>query len=189
LINIYVHAAGIGKLDHTVWDFEKNCMPKISSKYIGSVVLIPLSDNTYCYASILEGLSFAFYDYRTDFKDKDIGKITSTDILFVALVHFKVLNQSNWEIVGKKELDSRHKKMPVFYHPDIMNAEIYDYTLKKLKETLIYKTYEKRGMQDGSIYSASHIIDRLEDYYAGRDYNGILQLIVMVENFKAKNNK
>ena len=154
----------------------------MKKKLIGSILMIPISDGAFCYARIMGDLDYAFYDYKTSFPDNDLNKIIHKEILFTALVHFKALKESDWQIIGKLPLDARHRIMPIYFHPDLTNAAIRDYTEGKIKQTMQYKTFEKGGLQDGGVYNALNIKQRLKDYYDGNDYEGILGLLKMLEH-------
>jgi len=163
----------------------------MKKRLVGSIVIIPMDDGEFCYARILENLDYAFYDYKTFYEETDLAVIIKNDILFTALVKFAALKESNWKIIGKIDLDERHKITPIYFHPDLTNISIYDYTVSKIKETLKYKTFEKGGIQDGGIYSAEHIQKRLSDYYSGNQYKGITIKFDLLENLKSyhfKNN-
>ncbi len=159
-------------------------MSKLSDKNIGNILRLQIENGFYCYARILGQLDFVFYDYKTNFKDDDLNQIIQKDILFSALVSFNAIKQGNWEIIGKLPLDERHKIRPIYFHPYLMNANIIAFTKEKIEKTMQYKTFEKRGIQDGGIYSAINIIQRLKDYFNGQDYEGITALLKMLENLK-----
>lgn len=156
---------------------------------VGSVIGIPMKNEEYCYGRILKELDFVFYDYKTPVLDTDLINITSKDILFAALVTNRTLKDSNWQIIGKLPLDERHSITPIYYHPDLTNPLIADYTIGKIKETLKYKSFENKGLQDGGMHSGEHIEQRLIDYYEGRDDQQIINLIKMAEHLKEYHNK
>lgn len=79
-------------------------------------------------------------------------------------------------------MDERHNITPIYFHPDVTNASIAAYTIKKLEETLVYHSFENKGLQDGGIYSGEDIQLRLKDYYDGKGNRHIIGLIEMIHN-------
>lgn len=151
---------------------------------IGSVVRIPMDDKYFCYARLLGGIDNVIYDYKGKIEEEDILKIVQSDILFAVLTSDLAREVAGCKIIGKIPLDERHKIIPIYFHPDMTNDAIIDYTIEKLKQTMQYKTFEKRGLQDGGIHSVLHIQQRLKSYYDGKDNQSILNLLKMLDNLR-----
>lgn len=116
---------------------------------------------------------------------EDIAKIVQSDILFAVQSGDLAKERGGCKIIGSLPLDARHQIQPKYFHPDMINIGIVDFTISQVKQTMKYKTFETAGVQDGGIYSADHIKERLKNYFEGKDYIGSLVLLDALENLKA----
>jgi hypothetical protein len=157
-----------------------------NKKIIGSVLIIPIADNEFYYGRIIEDYVFVFYDYKSAIPNHNLEYIISHDILFAVLVNFQAIRTGDWEIIGKMELDDRHKKAPIFFQADFFNRNFYKNNLQSLEKTLRCKTFESGGLQDGGIYSYENIKDRLVAYFNGKEYNGIKSKIEMLHQLQGR---
>lgn len=162
-------------------------MIKKSKKIIGSIIIIPISKHEYYYGRIIEDYVFVFYDYKSEFPTLDLTFIVNHEIIFAAMVNFNAIKTGDWEVIGKMELDDRHRKRPIFYQGDLINKSFYEYNVKALEKTLIYKTFEKGGLQDGGIYSFENIKERLIAYFHKKEYTGIKFKIDMLHQLHSEN--
>lgn len=162
-------------------------MIKRSKKIIGSIIIIPISENEFYYGRIIKDYNFVFYDYKSAVQNIDLAFIIKQDILFAAQVNFHAIRKGDWQIIGHLELDDRHKLNPIFFQADFFNKTFYEYNVMSLEKTLVYKTFEKGGLQDGGIYSIEQIKERLIAYFHGNDYTGIKYKIAMLHQLHDEN--
>lgn len=96
-------------------------MPKVGTFY-----KVPLLNNKYAYARLIDLYLFSFYKIdATDLSDEEIMQlIVETSSIFSIYIHKDVFSESNWEIIGYRPLEEHIlNNMPVFFRQSTGNSE------------------------------------------------------------------
>ena len=141
---------------------------KRQQRTIGSIVEIPLNNDYYTYARILDNF-MAFYNIYTK-EQPETNKIVSSDVLFFSAVYDSVITKGYWLKIGKKTpLEDKLYELPPFYTQDILNTDKYT----------IYDTNGKRpatkeeciGLEYYGVWEGQKMEERLNDYFTGKKTN------------------
>lgn len=147
----------------------------MNKRNIGKVFSITMDDGSFCYGTVVDDLASVIYDLNSKEEITEPARITASEILFAVMFNLPDKNEKTFKMIGKIKLDERHLRMPIFYHVSPAETQALDYHLEKIKQTMIYKTFENGGLQADGIYQLAHVKERLEDYYAGREPRCVLR--------------
>jgi hypothetical protein len=138
--------------------------PKRQVITIGAILEIPISNEYFVYAQILEHGLYAFFDFRSVTPIRDYMVLQNTSILFIIGVYNYVVNKCIWRKVGKLPIRKELVNVPMMY--------IYDFTTDKFSlydcetGTIIPATKEQaRGLEQCAVWAENHVEDRIRDYY------------------------
>jgi len=135
----------------------------------GAVVRINLSENRMVFARLISG-RIAVYDYALFQSDPlpEIDTIIQKNIILYCSVYDEVITKSIFEIIGFKELtDFELNSVPPKFTQDIVNIDdcsIFWPDGRRIK----VMPKECVGLERSSVWEAEGVIQRIEDYYAGR---------------------
>ena len=139
-------------------------MRRVSSP-IGSIVRIPLPDDSFGYARVIVSPYFAFYDYRTTTPSNELDVIVVRPVLFRAVVSEKGLG--DWKVIGVMPLMGEVTEPVVAFRQDV----------RDFRECLIFDTngHERAaspeeciGIERQAVWEVHHIEERLLDAFEGR---------------------
>lgn len=134
---------------------------------VGSIIEIPIEGKYFVYAQILGKAGYAFFDFKTIEKLKDITYLRSAKILFVLGVYDDVITQGLWKKVGKLEVrkDLEVQPMQYIYHKgENPEYEIYNPNTGEIRRS----TKEQvKGLECAAVWEANHVEDRIRDHYLG----------------------
>lgn len=131
---------------------------------VGDIVKIPLAENSYCFGRVLQEPLMAFYDLLVS-TVPDIGRISSSPILFKVWVMNKAITSGRWPVIGNADLDKEITSVPEFFKQDPVSKAFSKYSDGKEKPAT---QSDCIGLERAAVWEAEHIEDRLRDYYAGR---------------------
>jgi hypothetical protein len=143
----------------------------------GTVIRIPLDGGVHVYARQLEISPFlAFYDCRTDIADPELAEIVNSPVLFVlAADDLVAVKDGRWTIIGSVALAAAPVRIPLRFMQSIGNPS-------KLRVIDAYGLItpatwdEVQGLERAAVWHAEHVIERLNDHYAGRPNIEVEQL-------------
>lgn len=137
----------------------------------GSVIAIPLRDGHFSYGRILQEPLIAFYDLRSH----DILPIESVlplSIIFTLYVMNYPITDGDWKVIGNAPLTSELLEEPFFFKKDPISGALTIYQDSSGKE--IPATREQcANLECAAVWEPHHILDRLQDHFAGRPYRWI----------------
>ena len=85
----------------------------------GSFLRIPLADGSFGYGRVLKLPHDAYYNYRTETPDSDLGRIASKPILFK--ISARHMGERGWELIGWRRLEEQFSQPIVQFMQDIGN--------------------------------------------------------------------
>jgi hypothetical protein len=135
----------------------------------GLLLRVPLDDGMNTYGRILPVKPFmAFHDYRTMDDAPDLLDVARSPVLFVLATSAALKKADDWGPVGVVSLEVVETPIPDQFWQDIGNSrnlKIIDHLGNERSATVD----ECRGLERYSVWHASHIEDRLNDHFAGRE--------------------
>jgi Immunity protein 26 len=139
---------------------------KNRKRIAGDIIRVDLGDGFHTYARVLEEALFAFYDARVA-DELAIDRIIALPILFKITVMDKAVTNGRWAVVGNTPLDDALLDLPPFFMQDILRKD--PFSIYEKGGTIRPATKEEcLGLERAAAWDATHVEDRLRDYYAKR---------------------
>lgn len=139
-------------------------MPRRSATDPGSVFEVTLDDGALAYGIVVEFPLAAFFDLRASDRPS-LEDILSSEVLFRIWIMRSALGKSGWPVIGFASVPPHLTATPTFYKFDTIAR----------KFSLYLNGTETPASRDqclpfecASVWSASHVEERLTDHFAGR---------------------
>lgn len=132
----------------------------------GAVVRKTIGTTTY-YGRLLEFPWAAFYDFRSQQPMKGLSEITSHSVAFMVAAHKDLVADGQWETIGVAPLEPSLRPPKAQAMIDVLDPEhcqIID-DEGNIREAT---REECEGLEPAAVWEPEHIVDRLEDHFAGR---------------------
>ena len=134
----------------------------------GAVLEINIGGEYFVYAQILsKGLGYVFFDFKSNEKLKDLNILLNSNVLFILMVYNDIINNGVWTKVGKLPIRFDLLIQPMKFIQDPMEPkrfEIYNPNSGKIYKAL---REECEGLERAAVWEASHVEERIRDYYLG----------------------
>ncbi len=138
---------------------------KIRQK-IGDVVAIKLGDGTYGYGRVLPELLTAIYDLHSR-ELLELETILAAPVLFAVWVSDFAITDGTWPVLGNAPLTPEMLIEPVFFKKDPITGALTIYHPSTGKEVAATKE-ECSHLECAAVWQPHHMVDRIQDYFAGR---------------------
>lgn len=136
----------------------------------GDVVAIPLSGGTYGFAQALDEPELAFFDFRATTQPAPEEIVTHPVAFRLWVVRDGPLN---WKKLGKASVaPALHEPVPRFKKDPI--SEELGICVNETETPATYQ--EVRDLECAAVWETEHVIDRLEDHFAGRPNQWLMSL-------------
>ncbi|GAB1268388.1 hypothetical protein NBRC116493_16410 [Aurantivibrio infirmus] len=135
----------------------------MSKRKVGDIVKIDLKNGYFAFGRVLKEPLMAFYGFRAT-ATPSVEEIVSKEILFKIWVMNNAVTSGRWPIVGHLDLDESLLKSVTFFKQDSISKKLYLYRDSKV---LPASREECIGLEKAAVWSASHVEDRLRDYFDG----------------------
>lgn len=142
-------------------------MSKRQKITIGSILEIYVNEEYYVYAQILGKAGYAFFDYKTTDKLKDLKILLGRPILSITSVYDDVITQGYWLKVGAIEVREDLQVQPMQFIQDALDQDSFELYNPNTSEILPAIKEEIKGLERAAVWEASHIEDRIRDHYNG----------------------
>lgn len=142
-------------------------MSKRQKITIGSILEIYVNEEYYVYAQILGKAGYAFFDYKTTDKLKDLKILLGRPILFITSVYDDVITQGYWLKVGAIEVREDLQVQPMQFIQDALDQDSFELYNPNTGEILPAIKEEIKGLERAAVWEASHIEDRIRDHHNG----------------------
>ncbi len=140
---------------------------KLTTRRIqGSVIAIPLPDGSFGYGRLLREPLIAFYDLRSE-QILPLEAVLSAPIAFTLFVMNHPITKGHWPVIGKAPLSPELLDDPLFFKKDPISGSLAIYRDSSGEETPATKE-QCANLECAAVWEMSHILDRLQDHFAGR---------------------
>lgn len=146
---------------------------------IGSILEINIEGKYYVYAQILGKAAYAFFDYKSSEKLTDFSNLQKTPILFIIAVYNDVITSGYWPKVGKIEIRENLRVQPMQFIQDPIKPDNFSLYNPNSGEIVPTTRDKIKGLERAAVWEASHVEERIRDYYSGVPN-------IWVEQLKAK---
>jgi hypothetical protein len=136
----------------------------------GSIVKIEISGSRLVFGRLLPGYRIGIYDLITSEIDSlsSIESVIRAPIFLYCVIYKDVITKGVFQIIGFKELSAIDlEKIPPSFTQDLVNIDecvIFYYDGKEKKAN----PEDCINLERASIWEAKGLIQRIEDFYAGR---------------------
>lgn len=142
---------------------------------VGDVLSIPLSGGRHGYAWVLSKSLMAFFDY---FSPSDaavsVQELVTKPIAFKIWVMKHAVTDGTWPIIGRVPVPGELMKSPEFFKQDPLNGRL-SITLNGGDERPA-SLDDCRSLERAAVWEPSHVVERLEDQFAGRENKWVKSL-------------
>ena len=134
----------------------------------GAILEINIDNQYYVYAQILtKGLGYAFFDFKSEKKLKDLNLLQKANILFIIMVYNDIITKGVWVKVGKLPIRNDLLVQPMKYIQDNHNPNSFELYNPNTGEITKATREECEGLEYAAVWEANHVEDRIRDYYLG----------------------
>jgi hypothetical protein len=132
----------------------------------GSVIAIPLPDGTYGYGRVLRAPLIAFYGLQSE-QILPVETVLTSAVAFTVCVSYQPITDGHWPVIGEAPLSPELLIEPLFYKKDPLSGALTIYRDSSGEE--IQATKEQcANLECAAVWGMNHILDRLQDHFAGR---------------------
>lgn len=135
---------------------------------LGAILEINIDNQYFAYAQILEEAGYVFFDYKSTKRLTDLSVLEKAPVLFMVAVYDNVVTQGHWLKVGKLEVREDLKVQPMQFIQDALHPENFELYDPNTGEITPSTKEECKGLESASVWEASHVEERIRDYYAGK---------------------
>jgi hypothetical protein len=146
---------------------------------VGDILKVDLGDGTHSYAHVSTDPLVIFYDCKTS-RDLPLSEIGKLPVAFKVWVHNQDIKRGIWEKVGNLPLAPDNLEQPYMFKQDRITGRLaihhsdFEDTNYERPATL----EECRGLERAAVWDASHVEDRLRDYYEGVENKWVKSLAI-----------
>lgn len=132
----------------------------------GSIIEIGIEGQYYVYAQLLEHVSIAVLDYRSNEHLQDMSVLNTANVLFIVGIYGDVVTKGHWLKVGKLPIREELQTLPLEFIYDTIGHSFKHYN-PNTGEITPSTREECRGLECAAVWDSNHVEDRIRDYYAG----------------------
>lgn len=137
-------------------------------RVVGDVVSIPLDDGARVgFGLVLEDPLMAFFDLSTNTgQEPDVSEVVRSPVAFRIWVMRQPIVDGLWPVLGRVEVPAELAVAPWFFKQDLISGKI---TITRTgSEKVVPAPGQAERLERAQVYSACHVVDRLQDHFAGR---------------------
>ena len=139
-------------------------MPAKQRWTVGAVVLIPLGDERFTYAQMLDAPEYAFFDFQSN-EPVAAEEVIQKPVAFRLWVMRYAHSGGRWKKVGTSPVDESLKGKVHRFNQDRLNHKIR-LTLDGFEGPLV-TAEECEGVECAAVWDPEHIENRLRDHFSG----------------------
>lgn len=125
---------------------------------------------------MINGLGYAFFDFRSDQRLKDLTVLNDARVLFIIMVYNDVVTQGRWKKVGKLPIRDVLLVQPMKFIQDSHNPEKIELYNPNNGEMTKTTRDQVKGLELAAVWEAEHVESRIKDYYEGTQNIWVKQL-------------
>lgn len=138
----------------------------------GSVYAIQLSDGMYAFGQVCEGGDFAFFDFKSS-AIPESAAIVDHAVAFRVPVAVDAPIAGGWQLVGSTPLHGFLAERGRYKHQPVGSPQVFIYSAGKSEPAA---EREAERLEVLATWFSSHVVQRLEDHFAGRPNKYALSL-------------
>ncbi|MBZ4417073.1 immunity 26/phosphotriesterase HocA family protein [Myxococcus sp. RHSTA-1-4] len=133
---------------------------------VGDIVAIPLSEGRLAFAWVLPEPLMAFFDFRAREPAPPVEEIAGKPIAFSLWVMNHAVTSGLWPVLGRVTVPEELLRPPAFFKQDPLSGALSithdggDERPASREECL--------HLERAAVWEPGHVVDRLEDHFAGR---------------------
>ena len=131
----------------------------------GDILKIPLADAKFAFARVLKYPLVAFYDLRSE-GIPNIDSIIASSVAFKIWVMKYAVTNGEWLVIGNRPLTPELEEPSLFFKRDAIFGALSIYLGAGAEKPATID--ECKGLECAAGWDPVHIIDRLNDHFAGR---------------------
>jgi hypothetical protein len=147
----------------------------------GDVFEVDLGDGFHGYGIIAAGSDHAFFDLRA-LQTPPLDEILTHRVVFRVPVSREPFASGHWRIVGNASLTGELREPAVYRNQPVGSNRVFRYQSGKLTPSSVE---EVENLELLAVWLEQHIVDRLNDYFAGRQ-NRLVELFKTVRRYDPK---
>lgn len=149
---------------------------KYQQRTVGAFVRIPLGNDTFSYARILDDASFAIYDIRTNKKEVELEYLASFPVLFIVAVYNDAVTSCHWLKVGKLPIEENLQVLPPKFIQDQLNPK--KFSIYEQGQDRPATREECEGLERSAVWEPEHVEQRIRDHFAGVPNQVLMRLSI-----------
>jgi len=151
----------------------------------GDVIQIALSNDRFSFGRVLLSPLIAFYGKACK-SVPALGSILKMPIAFRIWVMNYAIRDGEWPVIGYAPLEPELRRKPDFYKFDSISGKFSIYHPDSTESPATID--ECRRLECAAVWDSHHVVDRLDDYFAGRPNKWHLSLTpdVQLERFQRR---
>lgn len=126
---------------------------------------VPLSGGRYAFAWALPSPLVAFFDYQSPALVA-AEEVVKKPIAFRVWVMHNAVSDGEWAVIGNVAAPAPLLVPPLFFKQDPLNGTLS--TTHDGSDQVAATLEQVRGLERAAVWEKKHIVDRLEDHFAGR---------------------
>jgi hypothetical protein len=130
----------------------------------GDILSLSFGDGTYGFCQVSQGRDYAFFDIRTEIIPA-IEKIVECPVLFRVPMYGNTALEEGWTVIGNMPLTGSLAENACYRNQPVGSNQQYLYKDGQLIPSAMS---EVKDLEVLSWWFASHIVERLRDYFEGR---------------------
>lgn len=140
---------------------------------VGDVVEIHLGDGRRAYGLVLKAPLIAFFDVWST-QRLSVDEILAHPIVFSIWVMYSPINEGEWEVIGHIDVPTSINQRPPFFKKDAITGKLF--ITHDGAEEIPAALQDVQGMECAAVWSAEHVVERLNDHFAGRPNLAVEQM-------------
>jgi len=137
---------------------------KKQSRVRGDIVAVPLGDGRTAFALVLKSPLFAFFDL-CETGVPSMQEIAAAPIAFKILVVEYAVAKGIWPVIGHVEIENIDESPQFFKRDPITKLLFTTYTGEEEESATLDECI---GLECAAVWAPHHVVDRLNDHFAGR---------------------
>ncbi len=133
---------------------------------VGDIFKIDLGDGSWAYGRVLKEPLVAIYDLKTS-KEVPLQTIISSPVAFKVWVMNSAITKGIWPVIGNAPLTPDLEVQPPFFKRDPLSGAL-SITYVGGGDEIPASLEDCANLENAAVWSAEHIVDRLNDHFAGR---------------------
>lgn len=140
---------------------------KKTRRVVGDIVAVPMSGGRFGFAWVLAEPLMAFLGHVAPSTDSvSAADLRGKPVAFSVWVMNRAVTDGLWPVVAHGEVPEQFATPPLFFKQDPLSGALS--TTRGGFEERTASADEVRGLERAAVWTPKQVVERLEDYFAGR---------------------